>query len=647
MKKVSFDFETFSECDLKSCGSWIYSNHPSTEVICMAYAYDSSQVELWLPGDELPDFVKNPANYELHAWNASFEYQIWHNTLKWPTAPLHLWHDSMALAAAMALPMQLGMCGDAMGLHEDKKKMRRGKQLIQVLCKPDRHGNRRRDPDLLKEFYDYCKQDVEAERTIAGLLRPLSATERQVWLLDQAINLRGVHIDREAATAIVKAIKTRSDDQEALFRAVTGGAVSGPRSYVALKDWVNRETGLDLTSVDKTAAAELLEQADLPPQVRQALEIKAELSKASVAKFKAMLCRTTASDHRVRGMFQYHGASTGRAAGRGVQLQNLTRDSYAEEIYEIAKRCFKEGDLDFLSVVMDDPYFAASRMVRGTICAPPGYELLCADFASIESRALAHLAGEQWVIDAYREGKDMYKVTAGKILGKSYEDVTKDERNRLGKPSLLGAGYGGGPNAIRNVGGGAGMTDEEIYAQIVTPWRESNPKIVAYWYDIERAAMHAIRNPGEDVRCRTIRFKFAGSFLLCRLPSGRVLSYYRPKIEPVETPWGEMKPAITYMGMRVLAGKTTTQWGRVVTRGSKIVENVTQAFCRDLLVEAMLRLDQAGFNLVAHIHDEILAEERIGKRDIHQFCQIMEEVPAWATGMPIAAEGWTGKRFRK
>lgn len=644
--RVHFDFETYSECDLRSAGAWIYAAHPSTEVLCMAYAYDGSDPLLWRPGEPLPDFAIHPEHYELHAWNSAFEHAIWVNCLKWADAPMHLWHDTMALAAAAALPMRLGNCAIAMGLPTDAQKDKRGSYLISRLSKPNR-GQRVHDFVLLQEMEAYCRQDVVVEREISRLLRPLNAFERQVWVLDQEINARGVHLDRVAAEAIVAGVTRRSTSQEESFSTLTDGAVSSPRSYVALRDWVNIQTGMKLETIDKRIAAELLGSGDLPEKVRGALEIKAELSRSSVAKFKAILSRTTPEDWRARCLFQYHGAATGRWAGRGIQLQNLPRASYDEDDYEQGRRQFLDGDLETINVLFDTPYDAASHMLRGTICAPDGKELLCADYASIESRALAYLAGEQWVLDAYREGKDMYKVTAAKILNKRYEDVTKAERNALGKPALLGAGYGGSSNAIRNVGGGKGMTDEEIVTQIIKPWRTANAEIVTWWYDIERAAKLAVERPGRKCEAGPIAFKAAGSFLFCRLPSSRYLSYFRPSIEDVETPWGEVRKGVTYMGMKIAAGKTTTVWGPVATRGPKLVENIVQGFCRDLLAAAMLRLDEAGFTVVAHVHDEIIAEEVIGVHSLDAFCSIMAEAPEWAAGMPIDVEGWAGKRYRK
>jgi len=491
-------------------------------------------------------------------------------------------------------------------------------------------------------------------------------TERDIWELDQRINLRGVHVDIDSAQKIITSIKRREAERLTRFSELVRYEVSGPRSYVALAAWVGQEIGQNLDSIDKAATAELLKDPQLPAHVREVLQIKAELSKSSVAKYEAMVNR--AHKGRVMGLFMYHGASTGRWAARGIQPHNMPRDSYNDDQYDLALESM--DDFEWLSALLDDPYYAASKMLRGTICAPEGYELVCADFSAIEGRGLAYLADETWVLDEYRRidtegGPDMYMVTAATILGKPADEITKAERQSPGKIAELACGYQGAAGAVRQFGGGEGMTDEEVVEAIVAPWRATRPRIVNFWYDVERAAIKAIKRPGgRAFTVAKIHFRVKNAYLQIKLPSGRVLRYFQPKVENVRkrkikdfnpehneyctcADCGYSSESITYWGVKIVDGKTTSQWTKIETYGGKLTENIVQAFCRDLLAEAMVRLDREGYQLVMHVHDEAVAEEKIGSKDLEEFCAIMSEVPEWAEGMPIRAEGWVGKRYRK
>ena len=509
--------------------------------------------------------------------------------------------------------------------------------------------------------------------------------------------------------AIVRAVDAQEAEQLNRFQQLTGGAVSGPRSYVKLKEWVNEQTGLNVKSLDKAAASELIENPGVSRQVKGVLKIKAELSKSSVAKFTAMLDRMS-PDGRVRGWSAYHAATTGRWASWGLQLHNNPRDSYGPDAYDQVTELFRIQDTRAMKLLWDDPFFVASRCVRGALTAGPGKLLVCSDFSAIEGRGLAYLAGEDWVLEAYKNGEDLYKIAAGQILGKDPADITKAERQAPGKPSELGFGYGGGIGAYHSMSQGyrldpeqlpvdvimAQATDEELngpygakalaaqyLAQnpkamsmqaavaidiIKRRWRAARPNITAFWRGLEDAARAAIKNPGRIFQYNTIKYCVHKKFLKCQLPSGRVMHYFDPRIgymhfNPRTKVWvfhdqdctcekcKDERTSITFMGMRIVDGKSIRQWARLKTYSGKLAENVTQGFCRDLLAESMLRLEKAGYPVVLTVHDEVAAEIDEAfctpEKELTRFNKIMEIVPPWAAGMPINAEGWTGFRYRK
>lgn len=726
---LTIDFETRSPVDLKKCGLFPYAEHPDTEVMCLALAVDAGKPVLWAPPKFLDkiDRAKVPFKFislekvrslvtratRSIAQNSMFEYVMWNAKMGSPL-PLEKLHDTMAQLAYHALPLNLDQAGSTLGLSSQKDKA--GHKIMLKLCKPrkprkaereqmERDGITQRadgsfidpatgkhfwlwheDPADLEALFRYCVQDVDAERMIFYHLPQLPPFERKIWLLDQKINLKGVPVDLENAQAIVDLTQKREVERLAEFQKLTRGAVSGPRSFVALQKWVSGHTGQEVESVGKAGVADLLAKKDLPGYVRRVLEIKAELSKSSVAKFRAMLDRTSA-DGRLRGMFLYGGASTMRWAGRGVQVHNLPRDSYDPETWEHVAGLFRDDDMEGLWLLYDDPFYAASRCVRGTFCAPEGREFVCADFSSVEAVGLAYLAGEETALEVFRSGLSTYKVAAMGIFGVAYEDVTKDQR-QVGKVSDLALGYGGGIGAYAALAAGYGI-DLETLPDFILPyatpeeldgpwgatalakmyvtknpggmsheaaiacdvikrkWRAAHPNTVQFWKGLEEAARLAIQNPGEIFGYRDLKYRVDNGFLKCRMPSGRLMRYFNPRLSLETTSWGEDRSTITFEGMKVVDGATTRQWARLATYSGKICENVVQGFCRDLLAAAMLRLDAAGYEQVLHVHDESGAEQELGQGGLERFERIMSEVPPWAKGMPITAKGWVGKRYRK
>jgi DNA polymerase len=718
MTIATIDFETRSPVELKTHGIFVYATHPDTEIMCLGAAIDNEQPFIWTPSKFFTPYIDENTTYELHyrhtdiidlilqadkivAQNSMFEFVIWNEIgvkrCGWPKLPLEKLHDTQTQLAYHALPMNLDQATQALNLSHQKNMP--GHKVMLKLCKPrtPRKAEREADPDWsnklwwhedqddLVKLFDYCADDVKAERLIHNTLPDLPPNERKIWLMDQRINLRGIKIDKENAQAIVDVVKTHEAKQIQKFIELTNGVVSGPRSYVALKKWVNEQTGLKLNSVAKDVVEKLLEKKDISDNVKEVLKIKSELSKSSVAKFNAMLNRAS-KDGRVRGWSAYHVAATGRWASWGLQLHNNPRDCYDPVEYDMVAKLFRDNNVEGLNIIWSNPYYAASRCVRGALVSEYDKEFLCMDFSSVEGRGLPYLAEEQWVLDAYAAGKSLYKLSAAEIFGVPYDEVNPKQR-QIGKVAELALGYAGGIGAFASMAKGYKI-DLETFPALILPhatnneldgqygaealanmylsknrgamsfeaavscdiikrkWRVARPMITRFWKQIQDAAIEATKNPGTVFTVGKIKYCSYKGFLRCQLPSGRVLHYYEPRIEIKETDWGESE-TLTFMGMKTVDGKTTRQWARLSTYSGKLVENINQGFCRDLLAEAMLRQETNGYPIVLHVHDESMTELPIGKGDLKEFIRLAEIVPHWAQGMPIQATGWVGKRYQK
>ncbi len=634
---VAIDFETFSECDIKTAGGYNYAAHPSTEVLCMAWAIDDEEPQLWLPGDAPPrrlyEALDGPA--EIWAWNAAFERAVWHHQMHkhgWycdidPTQ----WNDTAALAATLALPRALGQCAQVLGVSEQKDT--RGRYLIQRLCQPYR-GERRRDQHLLDELYDYCKQDVRTERAIKNLIlpyKPMSDREREVWLLDQEINWRGLGIDTYNVNHAIGLIYQTAEKLNERAQEISGGVLPDVGSRARVMAWA-KSRGYSLTGYDKNAVLEALADPALPDDVRQVLEIRQTLGKASTSKYTAMQNLASTTDERARGVFAYHGAQTGRWAGRGFQPQNLPRPAFKDT--DNCIRLFGHNDVELIEALYGDPMVALSSCLRGMIVPAEGNRFLVSDFSAIEARVLAWLADEQGPLDVFRNGGDIYCHAATGIYQREITPADKEER-QIGKVAVLALGYQGGVVAFQTMANAYRVTVEaEAADQITEKWRKAHPKIVKFWYALEEAAISAVRYRGHAFEAGPITFKCHGDFLFAKLPSGRRLAYYKPTIGNKLEFWGT-------------DSKLGGRWGHLSTYGGKLCENVTQAVARDLLAEAMLRLDAKGYWVVASIHDEIICEVKKGDGSLAEMEEIMCELPDWASGLPMDAEGFECERYRK
>lgn len=637
---------------------------------------------------------------KIEAHNASFELAIWEHCFSpiceivdgisyfVPPLPLAKMRCSAAKAAMHALPRALGECGAALKWPAVQKDTE-GYVAMMRLCKPYK-GEFREDPDDLVKMFKYCLQDVDAEYAISKGLRDLPPLEQEIWQLDQIINARGMYVDVEAAKAMVAMTEQHEKNLLEEFSAITKGAVASPRQVAALLKYCAIEGMQGITKEDVKWA---LEHAKITPDVRRLLEIRQSLAKASVAKYTALLERAHPVDHRMRSCFMYHGASTGRWSGKGFQPHNLPREGVSDPdtLYKAAT----QGP-DVVADLYGDPMYYASRAVRSLITAAPGNELTWADFNAIESRVLNWEAGEEWALKAYREGRDMYVLNAVNTFKIPLEKVGKPQR-QVGKVEELALGYQGGMGAFKRMATGYNIhvvaddgpvdptakghptvtlvNDPAIGAQIrgriagsipagaiiitesqvktaIKDWREAHPKVVKYWYGVENAAKAAIRSPGVVHKYARVAFVVSAGFLQLRLASGRILYYYNPAIAPKTvqkedgTTWET--EGITFMGSDpVLGSPTYGRWARVDTYGGKLTENIVQAVARDLLAEAMLRIEKASYPIVLHVHDECVSEHPIGYGSVAAYEKLMCEVPTWANGLPIAAEGVRARRYRK
>ena len=664
------DFETRSEVDLKDVGLDVYARHPSTDVWCFGWAREDESPHIWFPTKHYDDLWEGGLEgITIVAHNAPFELAIWNHICVprygWPPLRPEQTRCTMAMAYAMALPGSLENASAALGLTQQKDMA--GHRLMMQMSRP-----RAIEPDGTVVWWDdfdkqmqlaeYCKQDVRTEQALCKRLLQLSPSEQALWELDYKINQRGIYIDRTAVTTAMWVVKKEVERLNGEMQKATNGEVCAATEVATMTKWI-QSRGVPIEGLAKADVIDALKLDYVPEDVRKALLIRQEAGKTSTAKLHTMVTCLN-DDHRARGLLQYHAAGTGRWGGRRIQVQNLPRPSIPHETIEQVIDVLTRASIDeahaMITACFDRPMTVISDCLRGMICAAPGHELMAADFANIEGRVLAWLAGEQWKLDAFtaydqKKGPDIYKLGYAKSFRIPVEEVTKDQRF-IGKVQELALGYQGGVGAFQTMARGYGVVVSDTLAdEIKTAWREAHPKIVAYWYDLEDAAKQAVTNPGRQFSApyayaevpdsRKCSFLVKGSFLFCKLPSGRVLTYPYPKLKPIPTPWGEDKEQIHYMSVD---GKTK-KWQETHTYGGKLAENVTQAVSRDILADAMLRVEAHGHPIVMHVHDEIVAEvsdvQPAGLLTV--FEEIIARVPQWASGLPIAVEGWKGKRYRK
>lgn len=662
-----FDFETYSELDVKKVGAWEYSKHVSTEYLCVAWKLGTrDELKAGVPtrafaprfsstfgGDQLEflDALADPG-VVLVAHNAAFERFITENVLA-PRHPLHKlkglpvprWLCTASLAAARSLPRSLEGAGRVLGLAHQKDMA--GHRLMLKLCKPRKPTKynpetRHLDPKDVEALVDYCVKDIEAETGLFLRLPPLAPTERKVWCLDQAINTRGFYVDRKAVKMALRLIDEETNRLTALAQKITGGAVKSTNQRAATLAWV-KDNGVALPDLKASTVDDAIKSGLADGAALKLLKIRRALSKTSTAKYLAFDQRSR-SDSRLRDILMYHAAGTARWGGMGVQPQNFPRGTIKET--ETAIELIKAGDLEMLRLCLGDPMTVFSSCLRGMIIAPPGRVLDVADYASIEVRVLFWLAGHDAGVEAFLAGKDMYKELAASIFGVKVTDVTPEQRF-LGKTATLGCGYSIGAKKFQASCAAYGLdVSEELAKRAVNTYRERHAPVVRLWGNYQRAAFAAVADPTKRYTINRVTWFTERGYLVALLPSGRKMCYYRPSVRMEPSPWDKTQP-IPVLKYWATDGKTR-QWAEEKTYGGKLVENVTQAVARDLMAEAMLRIEDAGWQIVLTVHDELIGEiDKAAPQTNADFCRLMAELPAWADGCPVAAEGFRTRRYRK
>lgn len=655
--RLFLDIETYSDVDIK-CGVYRYTESSAFEILIIAYAWDAQPVRLIdLTWERDCDCTSEETDSVLSAIKSGQVVKVAHNSAFERTAfgrhlgvalPAEEWEDTMILAAYNGLPLSLEECGAALRLRDQK--IKEGTALINYFCKPCKptiaNGGRTRNlpehaPDKWERFCRYCIRDVEVCQAIYYRLNSYEVTafERRVWALDARINDRGVLVDVELANSAIAVDEAFKKEHIEEMRRLTG--LSNPNSVAQLKGWLE-SVGLSCDSLDKEAISGLKTQA-VDPTTRRVLELRQLLGKTSTKKYEAMVTGADA-DNRIRGITQYYGASrTGRWAGRRVQLQNLPQNHLDDigVVREIVRAC----DLETLELLYDSVPDVLSQLIRTALVAKPGYTFLVSDYAAIEARVIAYLAGEKWRMDVFASGGDIYCSSASQMFK---VPVVKHGINghlrQKGKIAELACGYGGGVGALKNFGADKmGLTEEEMQ-DIVSQWRLASPTIPKLWTNCERAAARAIYNPGKQVPVyrpkhlpgapdTIVTYYRDKDALRCVLPSGRILSYWDAQM---------VRDSIIFMGQN----QTTRKWEKTETWGGKLVENIVQAFARDCLAVAMVRLDELGYNIVFHVHDEIIAEAPAGSR-WEDMAEVMGQPIDWAPGLLLRGDGYETPFYMK
>lgn len=663
MMDLFIDIETYSDVDLGKSGMYRYADSSSFEVLLFAYSADFGPVNVvdLKKGETIPaDIVQAlwSCKWNKHAYNAAFEWYCLskHFNLdetdmrKW----LPQWHDTMLHAMYCSFPGSLANAGKALGLPEDKQKDSMGKSLIRLFCVPQTparsNGNRVRtlpfhEPDKWELFKEYNRQDVvtemEIEKRLAGF--PVPDVIQQQWITDMNINLNGVQIDREMVEGAVVIADEEIERFTNKAKELTG--LENPKSNKQLLEWLRAE-GIDAPNIAKETVADML-RSELPEDVRKVIECKKEISKTSNAKYEAML-NTVCEDGRIRGTLQFYGANrTGRWGGRFVQPQNLPRTYINGDMLPYTRELVRQRKSDSLRLLYGSVSDMLSQLIRTAIIAKDGCVFVDADFSAIEARVVSWLAGEQWVIDVFRTHGKIYEATASQMFGVPIDRIVKGNPEyslrQKGKVATLALGYAGTTNALIAMGAlRMGLSEDEL-PEIVSRWRSSNKRICDLWQKTENAVIYTFRS-GAPSAVNGLVFAREGDsvngldFLTVTLPSKRKMFYAFPHLG--QNRWG--KESLHYLGVN-----SSKKWGDLETYGGKLTENIVQAIARDILALKIEKLTMSGYKIVFHVHDEVVIEIPEQEADLQAVCGILSEPVPWAPGLPLNADGWIGKFFKK
>lgn len=641
MKLLAIDIETFSSVDLAKSGVYAYSESSDFEILLFAYAVEEEEVQIvdLVSDEKIPDYIikaMTDPNVLKTAYNANFERTCLAKYFHTPMPP-EQWRCSSVHALMLGLPGHLD--GVAKCLRLEDQKMKEGKSLIRyfsVPCKPTKVNEGRtrnlpdHDPEKWDVFKDYCKQDVEVERQIRKKLEsfPIPKVEQQLWELDQRINDDGVLIDKGL---VINAILADKSFQDTLFNeAVQLTGLDNPNSPAQLKGWLLKQ-GIEVDSLAKKNVELLMEKVE-NPEAKRLLELRQGMSKTSVKKYEAME-RSICPDQRIKGLLQFYGANrTGRWAGRLVQIHNLPRNSMKD--LQITRDLLKSGNHEALALLFDNVPDVLSQLIRTAFIPSKGSRFIVADFSAIEARIIAWLAGERWRMDVFQSHGKIYEASAAQMFKISIETIDKGSPLRQkGKIAELALGYGGSKGALAQMGAlEMGLTEVEL-PQLVSAWRDANPNIVKLWWAVEAAAIKAVKEKVVVKMQYGLTFHFTKGILFIKLPSGRSLAYVRPRIG-VDERFG--KEQLTYEGTE----QSSKQWGRIPTYGGKLTENIIQAIARDCLAVSLLRLDEAGYRINFHVHDEVVLDVPIGTGSMEEVESLMGQPIKWAPGLPLGADSF-------
>lgn len=644
MPILSIDIETYSDVDLAKCGVYAYSDSPNFEILLFAYAFDEEPTRITdlACGEKLPqkvlDALEDPAITKT-AFNAQFERTCISRYLGRRLSP-NGWQCTAVQSAMLALPLSLDNVGEVLDIQ--RKKLKEGTDLVRFFsmpCKPTKaNGGRTRNrpedaPEKWERFKTYCIRDVDAEREIRQKLWkfPIPESEMELYRMDQEINDRGILVDQQLVENAVLCDNQYRQMVSARAYELTG--LSNPNSPAQIKGWL-AEHGVEAEKLDKKTVKGLISETD--GEVLEVLKLRLLMAKTSVKKYEAIE-RSVCSDGRVHGLLQFYGANrTGRWAGRLVQVQNLPQNHIPD--LELARSLVKEHRFEDLDLLYDSTPEVLSELIRTAFVPKPGCRFIVADFSAIEARVLAWFAGEQWRLDTFVEGGDIYCASASKMFGVPViKHGVNGHLRQKGKIAELALGYGGAVGALTSMGAlDMGLQEEELQP-LVSQWRNSNLHITKFWWDVDAAAIKAVKERTEVV-LGNLCFTYRSGILFVTLPSGRKLSYIKPRM--TQNRFG--RESLSYEGVG-----ESKKWMRIETYGPKLVENIVQATARDLLALAMLRLRNRGLEIVMHIHDEAVLEVPDGVSGVEEICQIMSEQPDWAAGLPLRADGYECAFYKK
>lgn len=637
MKTLNIDIETRSSIAIKF-GVRKYADSKDFKILLFAYSVDHGEIEVvdFANGEQLPDEISkaliNPS-VKKSAFNAAFERTCISKS-RGEAMPPEQWRDTMIWGMELGLPASLEQM--AKYLKVPQQKDTEGKRLIRKFCIPRKDGTfcEDFDSDDWELFKSYVKQDVRTELSIADELEayPIAESEWELWALDQRINDRGIGVDMDLVHAALSLDEETSVLAKEKLQELTG--LDNPNSVMQLKKWLS-EQGLEVASLGKEQVTEILEDSQTPQIVREALLLRQVTSNASIKKYD-MLDNATCSDERIHGILQFYGASrTGRWAGRLLQVQNLPRGSLKPYELADARDFVKNKDIEALDLIWGDVPNVLKSLIRSSLIPSEGNEFIVSDFSAIEARVIAWLAGEEWVLDTFRTGHDIYKATANQMFNLGGVDKVDKSMRQRGKVATLALGYQGGTGALKAMGALKMGIEEDELQGLVNAWRKANPNIVRFWKRVEAAAKRALEfGTKVSLRGTGISFYVQDHFLMIELPNGRSIAYTKARLE---------EGRIRYEGKSMASSTFQT----LDTYGGKLVENIVQATARDVLGESMIRLENLGYKIVAHVHDEVILDVPKGASNIDEINKLMAINPEWTEGLPLAAAGFRSDFYMK